>query len=392
MVSSSSLSSSCTIGKPWRILHTESSKGLGGQEYRVLDEALGMAKRGHEVILAIPKDSQMTPLAKQKGLSFELTPSGKFSWVNLILAHLRIIHRHRIQIVATHGSLDSWTASVAGRLSPLKPIIIRTRHKSTPISQTWRHQWLYKYLPHGVMTTSEGIRKDIVRGQALDPRRTCSVPTGVNFSIFDQTKLSEDLRNEFGFSKDAVVIGTVAFLRDYKGIHLCVEAIGLLRKSFPTINLLIVGDGPERLRLQAQVQALGLQDHVYFAGFREDVHRVLATLNMFVLPSTAGEGVPQAITQAMAMGVPVVATAIGGIPEVVVHEKTGMLAPVNDVSALIQCIQTMLNNTSLRDKIIHNAQRLIAQSYSVEVMLDAVEQFYEEMFRANSGFLVEPAS
>ncbi len=376
----------------WRILHTESSMGLGGQEYRVIDEAWGMKQRGHEIFLALPKGSQMIHLAEQKELSFELTPSGNLAWGSLILTYLQMIHRHRIQIVTTHGSLDSWTASIAGRLSPLKPIIIRMRHKSTPISQTWRHQWLYKYLPHGVMTTSERIRQDIITGQALDPTRTRSVPTGVNVDIFDRTNLAEDVRKEFGFAKDAIILGTVAFLRDYKGIHLCLDAVALLKQQYPSIRLLVVGDGPERERLKEKTKVLGIHDHVYFAGFRTDVHRILGTLNLFLLPSTAGEGVPQAITQAMAMGVPVVATSVGGIPEVVIHEETGMLAPVNNVEALTQCIQIVLNDTSLRDKITCNAHRLVAKSYSVEAMLDAVEQFYAHVVRSKSSSFAKPVS
>jgi glycosyltransferase involved in cell wall biosynthesis len=385
MVTSEPTRASFDIGKPWRILHTESSLELGGQEYRVLDEAWGMKKRGHKVILAIPKGSKMTFLAQQKELSVVLTASGKVAWLSLVSTYWRIIQRHRIQIVNTHGSLDSWTASIASRLSPFKPIIIRTRHKSTPISQSWRHQWLYKHLPHGVMTTSERIRKNMITSQRLDPIRTCSVPTGVNFGIFNRTKMPEDLRKEFGFDKDSIVLGTVAFLRDYKGIHLCLDAVALLRQNFPSIKLLVAGDGPEGIRLQEKAQVLGIQDNVYFAGFRPDVHRVLATLNLFVLPSTAGEGVPQAITQAMAMGIPVVATSIGGIPEVVIHEETGMLVPVNNVKTLTHCIQVVLNDRSLREKMIKKAQKLVTQFYSLEAMLDAVEEFYGEIFQTTTS-------
>ncbi len=388
MATSSECRTSGCVSKPWRILHTESSMGLGGQEYRVLNEARGMEQRGHRAILAIPRNSQITFLAEQKGLSYEATPSGTLAWSYLIFTYLRIIHRHRIQIVNTHGSLDSWAASLAGRLSPLKPIIIRTRHKSTPISQTWRHQWLYKHLPHGVMTTSERIRKDMVMSQALDPAQVRSVPTGVDLEVYSATNIRGNLREEFGLAHDAIVLGTVAFLRDYKGIHLCLDAINLLRHSVPNVRFLVVGEGPEGLRLREKAEALGLQQHVHFAGFRSDVHQVLAALDVFVLSSTAGEGVPQAVTQAMAMGVPVVAAAIGGIPEVVIHEKTGMLVPENNINALTHCIQVILNDVALREKVIREAKALVAQSYSLDRMLDSVEQFYGEMLQATSVSVV----
>lgn len=385
MVTSDPTRVSFDIGKPWRILHTESSLELGGQEYRVLDEAWGMKKRGHEVILAIPKGSKMTFLAQQKELSVELTASGNVAWLSLVSTYWRIIQRNRIQIVNTHGSLDSWTASIASRLSPFKPIIIRTRHKSTPISQSWRHQWLYKHLPHGVMTTSECIRKNMITSQRLDPTRTCSVPTGVNFGIFNRTKTSEDLRKEFGFDKDSIVLGTVAFLRDYKGIHLCLDAVALLRKIFPSIKLLVAGDGPEGIRLQEKAKVLGIQDNVYFVGFRPDVHRVLATLNLFVLPSTAGEGVPQAITQAMAMGVPVVAAATGGIPEVVQHDVTGLLVPANDVNMLTNNLLRLIEDDALRARLGCKGRELIVRSYSMESMIDKIEDMYGNLWKKEKG-------
>jgi len=355
---------------------------MGGQEYRVLDEALGMATRGHEVIVAVPKGSQMASLAQQKQMSVELTASRKTSWINLVSTYLQIIRRHRIEIVNTHGSLDSWTASVASRLSSLKPIIIRTRHKSTPISQTWRHQWLYKHLPHGVMTTSESIRGEIVDRQGLNPGRTIAVPTGVDLRQFNVAAVDHDgCRSEMNIGQGNVVLGTVAFLRDYKGLHLCLDVVRILKKEFPSLVYLIVGDGPEERNLRAKTQNLGLTHDVRFLSFRRDIPRLLASMNVFILPSIGGEGVPQAVTQAMAMGVPVVATSIGGIPEVVIHEETGMLAPANNVEALTDCIRVVLNDMALRNKMISKAQALVTQSYSLDTMLDAVEQFYGEIFR-----------
>ena len=99
MRSSDPTRTASNVGKSWRILHVESSMEMGGQEYRVLEESLGMVNRGHTVIVAVPKGSQMASLAKQKELSIELTSSGKAAWINLVLIYLRIIRHHRVQIV-----------------------------------------------------------------------------------------------------------------------------------------------------------------------------------------------------------------------------------------------------------------------------------------------------
>jgi len=261
-----------------RILHTESSMGLGGQEYRVLAEAQGMVARGHSVLVAAPRQSQLALLAQKQGLKTEFTTAGKEGWVTLVPTFLRIIHHHQIDLVNTHGSLDSWTASFAARVSSRRPVVIRTRHKSTPISRTWRHRILYRILPHAVMTTSESIRKDMVIGQGLDPSRILAVPTGVDLRQFNETAFHRAGREELGISDEAPVLGTVAFLRDYKGLHLCLDAIRALIEEFPSLVYVIVGEGPEEKNLRAKTQALGLTDHVRFLGFREDIPRLLASI------------------------------------------------------------------------------------------------------------------
>ena len=139
--------------KKFRILHTESSHGLGGQEYRVLSEAKAMGLRGHQVVIAAPAKSQLTRLAKQEGIHCEAIPVGISGWGRLVPLFLKLLVKHQIQIVHTHGSQDSWTASLAGRLSSYRPVIVRTRHKSTPVSVSFRHDVLYRYLPHVVTTT-----------------------------------------------------------------------------------------------------------------------------------------------------------------------------------------------------------------------------------------------
>ena len=367
--------------RKFRILHTESSRGLGGQEYRIVAEAKGMGLRGHHVVIAAPKDSPLIAYAREEGVQCEGIPVGILGWGRLVPVFLKLILEYQIQVVHTHGSQDSWTASVAGRLSSLKPIIIRSRHKSTPISQTWRHQWLYKYLAHGVMTTSEQIRKDIISRQAVDPMRAFSVPTGVDLSIFNPEETTDDLRNELGIPRESIVLGTVAFLRTYKGLHLCLEAVRWLRHRVPSIRFLVVGDGPERFRLQEQAKTLGIQSQVLFLGFRSDVHRVLATLDIFVLPSTEAEGVPQAITQAMAMNIPVVASSTGGIPEVVEHESTGLLVPVRDSRLLRENLFTLIEDKYLRVRLGKRGRESIVSSYSCHAMLDNIEGMYASLWQ-----------
>ncbi|WP_447973828.1 glycosyltransferase [Nitrospira sp. Kam-Ns4a] len=297
-----------------RILHTESSLDLGGQELRVLREAEGMTKRGYPVFLAVSPDSRLRHEAEQANVPVVPIRFHKARFAGLVVDVLRAISKYEIRIVNTHGSLDSWTASVAARLSPARPVVIRTRHKSTPVTNTVRHRLLYKVLPDVIVTTGARVRESLIGQLGLCPSDVVSIPTGVDTSVFRPAARTSTLRTEVGAAAGDPLIGTVAFLRSYKGLTHLIDAAALVRCRHPEAKFLIVGEGPEQARLMAQIHRLRLSSTVMLTGFRRDVPDLLAELDVFVLSSLDGEGLPQALTQAMAMQRAVVATCVGSIP------------------------------------------------------------------------------
>ncbi len=369
--------------RPLRILHTESSTGLGGQEFRMLSEALGMVRRGHTVILAVPPESQLKDCAEEHRLHVEPMPLKKRRYGPLVFDFLRVIKRHGIQIVNTHGSLDSWTASLAGRLSRRKPIIVRTRHKSTPISNNLSRRILYQQLPHAIITTGEAVREDLIERQGIDGCKLVSIPTGVDLEVYRPTPPDASIRRGFGLSMQHFLIGTVAFLRDYKGLDHFVEAAKLVTRKYSEARFLIVGNGPEEMALRGKIKALGLSEHTVLAGFRKDIPKVLASMDVFALASVQGEGLPQALTQAMAMARPVVATAVGSVGEVVKHQVTGLLASPRDAEGLATHISVLIEDHTLRETLAQAGRDLVVQSYSVEHMLNRTEELYEHLLQAH---------
>lgn len=367
-----------------RILHTECSTGLGGQELRIVSEAAGMAKRGHAVVLAVSPESALRGLAERRGLQVEPLAMSRRRFLPLIGELLALINRQAIQVVNTHGSLDSWTASVAGRLAGHKPVVIRTRHKSTPVSPTWRHRLLYGTLPHAVITTGEAVRRALVQGLGLEPARVVSIPTGVDLERFAPAKADPAVRRALGLSPGHFVAGTIAFLRGYKGVDALVEAAPLVVRGCDEARVLIVGDGPEGTRLDRQIEALGLKDHVRRAGFRDDVPALLAAVDVVVVPSRADEGLPQALSQAMAMERPVVATSVGAIPEVVEDGVTGLLVPPGDPQALARAILRLAGDPALRERLGRAARERIVQEHGLDRMLDRTEDLYESLLRDRS--------
>ena len=367
---------------PLRILHTESSLELGGQEFRVLHEVCGMVKRGHYVVLAVPPHSRLALSAKERGVSIEEVPMNRVRWIWLILVFLKIIVKHNIQVVNTHGSIDSWTASIAGRLSRKCPLIIRTRHKSTKISQTWRHRLLYQCLPHAVLTTGEAVRNIVMTQAGTPPSRVISIPTGVDLETFSPQAQKHRMNSGEISKHQDVVVGTVAFFRTYKGLTYFLDAAKLVVEQFPNVGFLIVGDGPDYASIVQKREALGLHDAVQFTGFCDDVAQALSGMDIFVLASIGAEGVPQSVSQAMAMERPVIATNVGSISEIVKHEETGLLVEPLDAKALAHEICRLITNPNFREVLGKSARKHVEESYDFVDMLTHTEAVYDEFLLA----------
>jgi glycosyltransferase involved in cell wall biosynthesis len=359
------------------VLQTESALELGGEEFRVLAEVEGLVQRGHRVILALRPNSQLQGLASAQGVPVETVMMEKWLYPIAILFLVRLISRYTIDIVHTHGSRDSWIAAIAGRLSRRKPVIIRTRHKSVPIADNFLNRILYTRLTDRIITTGERVRQDLIQRNRFDGSRIVSIPTGVDLGLFRPRPDDGAFRAELGIAPQEFLVGMVSFLRDYKGYRYYIEAARLVLEREAMVRFLIVGDGPEREALRAQIDQLGLTDRVIMTGHREDIPNILSALDLFVLTSIDAEGLPQVITQALAMEKPVVASNVGAVSEVVMHGQTGLLVPPRDPDAMAEQILLLMKDRDLGRRLAYNGRRLVEERYSLATMLDRVEALYK---------------
>jgi glycosyltransferase involved in cell wall biosynthesis len=184
-----------------------------------------------------------------------------------------------------------------------------------------------------------------------------------------------------GLPRDAFVVGIVATLRSWKGHRFLVEAVARLEG----VHLAIVGDGPGRDNVSAQIRALGIEQRVTAAGQRADVVPWMQSLDVFALPSYANEGVPQAIMQAMACGVPVVTTGVGAIGEIVKDGDTGLVVPPQDVEALAAAIDRLRSDAALRQRLADAGLAQARQRFSMDRMLDGMESVFAAVLASNRG-------
>jgi glycosyltransferase involved in cell wall biosynthesis len=290
----------------------------------------------------------------------------------------RTIGRLGIEVVNTHSSWDAWIGGLAGRLARTGVGIVRTRHLSTPIARSRPSRFLYTRLADHVVTTGEAIRHQMIEQNGFPAERILSVVTGLDLATFRPAREAAVVKEEFGIPPSAPVVGTVSTLRSWKGHLDLLEAIASLR-SDRDVRGLLVGDGPYAEVIRSRVRELGLESAIVMPGQRNDVADVLTAMDVFAFPSTANEGVPQAVLQAMAMRRPVVASLVGGIPEVVRNEETGVLVSPGDVSALARGISRILTDPPAAEGWIKAAEDLVRSDYTLEVMLDKMEGVYRKV-------------
>jgi len=359
----------------WRILHTESSLGWGGQEVRVLAELEWMRAHGHWVALAAPPASAIAARAGEAGILFYPLRTHKALLPFEVLRLAAWLVRNRVDVVNTHSSNDGWLAGLAARVA-VRPILIRSRHIEVDYPNRFWSGLAFRFLPHHVITTSQRIADRLVDELKIPPGRVTCIATGVDLARFDPA-LEGGLRRELGLAPDVALVGIISVLRSWKGHATFLEAAAkLLEDGRRKIHFVIAGEGPMRVVLPGQIAQAPLQGSVTLLGHRADVPNLLASLDVLVLPSYAHEGIPQIILQAQAMACAVVATTIGGIPEVVEDSVTGLLVPPRDAAALADKIAALLDDPALDARLGHAARQNIEKHHSLDAMGERLLELY----------------
>jgi glycosyltransferase involved in cell wall biosynthesis len=364
-----------------RILHTESSHGWGGQEIRILTEARGMQDRGHEVMIATTGNAELLPAAAKLGLRTAVLPMRRKGVRELLGVRAWLaMHHGSFDVINTHSSTDSWLVALSRATIPGCPPILRTRHVSTVVNTSFTTRWLYRNATAHIVVTGEALRRQLHEQNGFPMDHMTSIRTGIDLDRFRPLDRGE-MRQMLGVP-DKTVIGILATLRDWKGHDYLLDALVVLRQRFPDLHLLVVGDGPRRAHLERRVDEMGLRDAVRFAGNQDNVEQWLATIDIFALPSYGEEGVPQAIMQAMACGLPVISTRVGAIPEAVVADQTGLLIPARDSAALVAAIADLLHDPAKRRRFSSAAVEYARSNFGIEEMLDRMETAFRRVIAA----------
>ncbi|KAF0244409.1 MAG: hypothetical protein FD180_2530 [Planctomycetota bacterium] len=374
-----------------RILHLFGDHKWTGPAEPTVNLCLALRERGHEVWFASRKAGHgevaaLDDKAKQRGLEpLHLFALNK--WLNLrdnwsdVRKLRKFIEDSRVEVVHAHASHDHMLAGWAARRAKNKPVVIRTYHKGTGYEPGLGAKVLMKlYVDGWISYTPAGIREDIAN-YGLPPERTLFVEGAVDLERFDPSK-ARKVRETLGLPSDAVVAGIVARMQRHRRFGTLMEAVKMACGKVPSLRLLAIGRGTHKEKVAVgPAKKLGIADRVVFAGYRaEDYVNVLASIDFKVFLVPGSDGSCRAVREAMAMGKPVVAARRGLLPELVTHEKTGLLvddSPENLAAAIVR----MSTETRLRERLGQAARMDAVARFSPKVQAEAIEEFYGRILK-----------
>ncbi|MEE8300727.1 MAG: glycosyltransferase family 4 protein [Desulfatiglandales bacterium] len=387
-----------------KVLHVITRLDRGGSAQNTLLTCQGLSER-YEMVLAhgLSLESQMTDWewqsvhrgieeAKDRGVKVVLISSlvRKIAPVQDLQAFFslwRLMLQERPDIVHTHtsktGILGRWAAKMAG-----VPIIVHTPHGHVfyghfgPLVSRFflAIERLMASITDRMVALSGGERNDYIRFSVSSPDKIVTIHSGVEIDRYMKAEVNvEEKRRSLGLNPNGLVVGTVGWLLPIKGpIHL-LNAMAHIWRNHPEIRLVFVGKGELEGKLRAKASRMGVSERVTFLGWRDDIPEIMQILDIFVLPSL-NEGMGRVLVEAMAAGRPVVASKVGGIPDLVEHKKNGFLVGPGDVNGTSLAIKRLLIDREMRDEM-GRMGRAMAQNFTVEGMVKKIDALYSSLYQ-----------
>ncbi len=365
------------------ILHLIQTGGPGGAETVYVNLVRGLDGRRWRSVPVLPNREWMYEQLR----AWEPPPIVLPGERQVSLRHLRalreIIRRERVDLIHAHFFASAEIASLIGVLTGTPAVA--TLHGQTDILGGKRLRLKAALLNRGlgrIAVVSESLRRFFLSATALRPEKLVVIPNGVDLAHFSAER-DPSFRREFGIADDAFVVGAVGNLRPAKGYDVLLEAAARLRRDERGIHFVIVGQaaGPLYEELLHKRHALGLDAHVTFTGFRDDVARALAAFDAYVITSR-DEGFSLSTVQAMAAALPVVATRCGGPEEIIEDGVTGLLVENASADAVADALRRLRQSPDER-ALLGRRGRLTAQErYTTAAQVEAYAALYEECLAA----------
>ena len=355
---------------PLRILYLDTETFWRGGQEQLFSLMMGIRERGHGVELAVPPRSALARRAREADITtHDFSQRSELS-LQAVWRLARILRRRRVDMLHCNTPRPILAGKLAALLSGVS-ILVASRRVNFPLRSRFS-RLKYNCCLDRVVTVSESIRQTLVQGGICSERVTV-IYEGVDLQAIDGDSPTSVLPEGPG-----LVVGIVAHLSPEKGHVTVLKAAARLRERFPDVRYVFVGGGVRRQALQERARTLNVADRVLFTGFREDSDAMMREFDVFCLASLS-EGLSSAILAAMARSLPVVATRVGGIPELVAEGRTGLLVPPGRPDKLADALARVLSSASMRRRMREAGRRRVGEHFTLDNKLNQTEQLYLEL-------------
>ena len=378
----------------FRIIHIHTLPVISGSGLNTYLTMRGMDRTAYEVELACAPGGKLIDLIRGGGMKVRLfknlvQPLHPLKDLLGLIDLTRFLRKQRYHIVHTHNSKAGFIGRLAARWAGV-PIIVHTVHGFAfhDGEPAWR-QILFRNLERlaslwcdKMVFISQPLIDWALRDRITRREKIRKIYSGIELDHFEPVPDGEKkaLKEAWGIREEAPVVGIVSKLWEGKGHTILIHAFEGLKREIPEAVLVIAGEGYLRDKLSDLVDRLGLKGSVLFTGFQMDVRRIIATFDVAVLPSFF-EGMGRVLLEAMTMGKPVVASSVGGIPDLVHHGKTGFLVTPGSVSELKSGLLTLIRNKALAKEMGEEGRKCISEEFSAGRMAQSIEKLYRELLQ-----------
>jgi glycosyltransferase involved in cell wall biosynthesis len=395
-----------------KILHVITRLDSGGSAQNTLLTCLGLTER-YELVLVhgLSFESKMTDLeeqavyrgierAKDRGVKVIPIPSvvrkiDPSRDVCAFFSLLRLLVREKPAILHTHTSKAGILGRCAAKLAGV-PTIVHTPHGHVfyghfgPLASRLflLAERVLAFITDRMIALTEGERNDYIALSVCDPEKLVTIHSGVEIDRYMAVQVNiQEKKRSLGLYPQGLVIGTVGWLLPIKGPMHLLRAMFFVWKSYPETGLVYVGKGDLEKELREEAFRMGVSERVSFLGWRDDIPEIMQLLDIFVLPSL-NEGMGRVLVEAMAAGKPIVASNVGGIPDLVIQGENGLLVPPADTKALASGIEFFITNPENRREMGEKGRKM-AIKYGSDSMVQEIDQLYRELLGKKNSFRVK---
>jgi sugar transferase (PEP-CTERM/EpsH1 system associated) len=365
--------------KKTRLMIITHDLAIGGLQQIVVNLAQNICKEKYNIsVLCLRNLGEYVPEFERLGIRVFFVKKGKRTNYFLFLRIARLLRKEKIRIIHTHNSQSLVDGTLGALLSGVRNIIHTEHGRVFPDKR--RYMLMERVLSRfvfKVVGVSDQTAHNMNKYVKIPPSKITTIVNGIDGAKYHNKFAADEKKAELGIDPQAPVIGMIGRLVKEKGLEYLILALKTIVRSYPSIRLLIVGQGILQNHLKELVIQNGLQDNVLFTGGRLDTPQLYKVFDLFVLPSIS-EGLPMVLLEAMASGCPIIATEVGGIPSLIRHGFNGSLVPSKDPDSLAKEILKLLADTEKRNEYIENGKQIFNKSYDVRVMTRKYESLYEQ--------------